>query len=305
MRPLTADREARPAPNPPARREPLIRLKRRDGRRGAQRTWYRRPSLIAGAAGAVLLIGTGAVAWLSGWAADLAAEMGRSARQATVTAGFAIAHVNVVGRESTPRDELLAAIGVGRGDPILFFDVDEARAKIERISWVRAAAVRRMLPDTVLIELSERVPAARWQIDGQTLLIDREGKLLRGPDISAYQHLKRVVGPGAADKAGELFDLLAVEPQLFARVKDAVRVRGRRWDLAFDNGVIVMLPEEGADFAWRHLATLDREKGLLSKAIVAVDLRLPEKLVVKMLSDSVPQPPAAPAPPRKAGGKNA
>lgn len=305
MRPLTADREGRPAPNPPARREPLIRLQRRDGRHRPARAWYRRPSLLAAAAGIMLLAATGTIAWLSGAAADLAAEIGRSARQASATAGFAVAHVNVVGRASTPRDELLAAIGVARGDPILFFDADEARAKIEQISWVRTASVRRMLPDTVFIELAERVPAARWQIDGQTVLVDREGKVLRGPDIAAYQHLRRVVGPGAADKVGELFDMLSVEPALFARVKDAVRVRNRRWDIAFDNGVIAMLPEEGASFAWRHLATLDREKGLLGKAIVAVDLRLPEKLVVKMLSDSVPQPPASPAPPRKAGGKNA
>lgn len=302
MRPLTADRDSRPAPNPPARREPLIRLQRRDSRRKGERPWYKRPSLIAGVAGVTLLVLTGAAAWLSGAASDLAGEIGRSVRRATVAAGFAVDHVKVVGRESTPRAELLAAVGVARGDPILFFDADQARAKIEQISWVRTAAVRRMLPDTVLIELAERVPVARWQIDGQTLLIDRDGKVLRGPDVAAYGHLKRVVGPGAADKVGELFDTLAAEPALFDRVKDAVRIRGRRWDLAFDNGVIIMLPEDGADFAWRHLATLDREKGLLSKAIVAVDLRLPEKLVVKMLSDSVPQPPA---PPRKAGGKNA
>ena len=302
MRPLTADRDMRPAPNPPARREPLIRLQRRDGRRKEARAWYKRPALLAAIVGGVLLAGTVGIAWLTGAAGEFAAGAGRSARHATIAAGFAVAHVKVTGREATPRDELLAAIGVSRGDPILFFDADEARAKIERISWVKTASVRRLLPDTLMIELAERVPAARWQIDGQTLLIDRDGKLLRGPDVTAFPHLKRVVGPGAADKVGELFDMLSSEPELFARVKDAVRVRGRRWDLAFDNGVVVMLPEEGADFAWRHLATLDREKDLLSKAIVAVDLRLPEKLVVKMLSDSVPPPPA---PPRKAGGKNA
>ena len=302
MRPLTADRDGRPAPNPPARREPLIRLQRRDNRRKETRPWYKRPSLIAGAVGAFLIVATAGVTWISGAAADLAANMGRSVRQATIAAGFTVAHVKVSGREATPRDELLAAIGLGRGDPILFFDADEARARIERISWVSSAAVRRLLPDTVFIELAERVPAARWQLDGQLLLIDREGKVLRGPDVAEFPHLKRVVGPGAADKVGELFELLGAEPELFARVKDAVRVRNRRWDLAFDNGVVVMLPEEGADFAWRHLATLDREKGLLSKAIVAVDLRLPDKLVVKMLSDSVPPPPA---PPRKVGGKNA
>jgi cell division protein FtsQ len=300
MRPLTAD--DRPAPNPPARREPLIRLRREGRRRGDAQPWYLRPSLIAAATGVALLAVTIFVAWLSGAVADLAAGIGRSTKEATAAAGFSVQHVKVVGRESTPRDELLAAVGVARNDPILFVDVDAARERIEQISWVKRAAVRRMLPDTVLIDLVERVPVARWQIDGQTVLIDRDGKVLRGPDVEAYRHLKRVVGPGAADKVGELFDMLAVEPELFARVKDAVRIRGRRWDLSFDNGVIAMLPEDGAELAWRHLATLEREKGILGKAIVAIDLRLPEKLVVKMLSDSVPPPPATP---RKAGGKNA
>jgi len=300
MRPLTASRDSRPAPNPPAKREPLIRIGRRKGGAVAAGSRLRRAAITAAV---VIAAGAGGATWIwqSGILGAAAERIEQAATAASVSAGFRIAAVNVVGRNATAREALRQAVGLDRGDPILFFDAEAARQRIERIPMVKSAAVHRQLPDTVLIEIVERVPVARWQIEGRTVLVDRDGKVLSGYEAEGFADLKRIVGAGAATRVGDLFDMLGAEPALYARVKDIVRVRDRRWDISFENGVIVMLPEEGAAEAWRKLAALEREKGLLGRAIVAVDMRLPEKLVVRMMRETVPQPPT---PPKKAG-KNA
>lgn len=299
MRPLTASREARPAPNPPAKREPLIRFGRKTGAStGGARL---RTVAIGVAATLAVVAGGGFWIWKSGALGSVADRIEKAATLASLGVGFQVTDVNVVGRNATAREALLAAVGLNRGDPILFFDAEAARKRIEQIPMVKSASVLRQLPDTVLIEIVERVPFARWQVDGRTVLVDRDGKVLTGYEAEGFGDLKRIVGAGAGPRVGDLLDMLGAEPDLYAKVKDIVRVRDRRWDVAFDNGVIVMLPEEGADQAWKQLAALQRDKGILGRAIAAVDMRLPEKLVVRMMHEAVPQPPV---PPKKAG-KNA
>ncbi|MCW5732453.1 MAG: cell division protein FtsQ/DivIB, partial [Alphaproteobacteria bacterium] len=194
---------------------------------------------------------------------------------------------NVPGRHEPAPAALLAAIGLKRGDPILFFDAEEARRRIERIAWVERASVQRILPDTILINIVERSPHARWQIDGRVLLVDREGKVLSSADPARFGELRRVVGPGAERRARALFEMLEREPELAARVRDAVRVRDRRWDLEFDNGITVQLPEHNAEAAWAQLALMQRERQVLERAVSAIDLRLPGRVVVRLTPEAM------------------
>ena len=105
-----------------------------------------------------------------------------------------------------------------------------------------------------------------------------------------------MVGPGASRAAASLFQMLATEPQLGQRVVNAVRVRDRRWDLDFDNGVTVRLPEDGVADAWAKLAQLEREQKILGRDIAGVDLRLADRVVVRLTPEAM----AA----RKTPGKN-
>jgi cell division protein FtsQ len=238
--------------------------------------------------------------WHSG-RIDTLLVAGRQALALAMTeSGLTVQEIDVQGRDATAPDALLAAVDAARGSPILFFDANAARERIEHIGWVKYATVQRILPGTILIRIVERRPFARWQIDGRTVLIDRDGKVLAEGDPVDFRQLRRVVGPGAADHASELFDTLTAEPTLFARVRDATRVRDRRWDIELDNGVVVYLPEQAAEVAWRHLAIMDREQKLLEKAVIGIDLRLPDRTVVRLS----PEAAAARRPMAKAAGKS-
>jgi cell division protein FtsQ len=328
MRALRIDAIERPAPNPhvkPRARErgeassrrlfaflaPRARAghapvkpgarKRAVSRRKPLPIWLK-PTLIAGTV-LLALAGAGGGGWWlwhSGRIEAALATGNRALVRAMTDAGLTVQEIDVRGRHATASEALLAAVGIKRGDPILLFDADAARERIERIGWVKSAAVQRILPGTILLSIVERRPFVRWQIDGHTVLIDRDGKVLDQSDAEDFRDLRRVVGPGAADHAGELFDMLMAEPALFARVRDAVRVRDRRWDIELDNGMTVRLPEQGAELAWRHLAIMDREQKLLDKALVAIDLRLPDRTVVRL----TPEAAAARRPVAKVAGRS-
>lgn len=140
----------------------------------------------------------------------------------------------------------------------------------------------RRFPDEIFVRLQERRPFARWQNKKKTVVIDRKGEVISQIDNVEFRHLPKVVGAGANERAAELFDLLSKTPTLFTRLQNAVRVRDRRWDLEFGNGVKVLLPEEGSAVAWAKLNELQQDKKILNKGILAIDLRTADRMYVRL-----------------------
>lgn len=276
-------------PLPPARRKPPS-------------VWWRRIR-----SGVMLGLFCGAVAgggyvWLrTDWPARIRGEAQMLIGQAGALVDLRVGEIALRGREHTSLTDIQEAVGIEPGDPILSIDLDAVRRRVEAIGWVKSAAVWRQLPDTVFIEIEERMPYARWQIDHRVRLIDRDGRVLDEEDSRDFAHLLRLVGPGAADKAGDLVQMLDADPQLGRRVANAVRVRERRWDIEFDNGLLVKLPEENPEVAWGRLLDLERRYGLLRRDLEAIDLRLEDRLIVKLMPDADPAASGATA--KKPAGK--
>jgi cell division protein FtsQ len=263
----------------------------------------RRRLVLAGLAATMLAVATGAAVWLapSGLAAQAEASMGARLAGSAKDLGFAIANVSVEGRERETRKAILEALGVKRGAPILALDLAAAKARLEALPWVRAAEIERLLPDTIFVRIAERRPLAFWQRQGKLVLIADDGKIIPAERLNEFGALVVLVGDDAPPLGGALLDMLATEPALFPHVAAAVRVGGRRWNIRLDSGIDVSLPERDPESAWHRLAALDRSESLLGRNIVAVDLRLPDRLVLRL----PPEPPKrAPAKKAKPAGKS-
>ncbi|MBE9603663.1 FtsQ-type POTRA domain-containing protein [Acetobacteraceae bacterium H6797] len=215
-------------------------------------------------------------------------------------AGFAVQEVEVVGRKNTPKELLYSALGVSRGDPILSFSPEAAKERLETISWVEKASIERHLPDRIVIHLTERAPFAIWQNNNRFAIIDREGREVVADRLDAFGPLPLVVGAGANTTAAGLIEQLHDAPDLLARTQALVRISERRWNLRLYNGADVLLPEGHEEAAIRRLAELQQRDALLDRPLAAIDLRLPDKLVLR------PIPTAAPAeqtPQRRGSGR--
>lgn len=277
---------ARRAPSPP---RPRLRRRRITPAMRRAALWVMLIVLVAGGYGAILLsrlpIGQA-----------ILAEAADRALAASAALGLVVGDIEVEGRETTDAATIMAALAARRGTPILAVSPSRAKEQLESLPWVRSAAIERRLPGTIFVRLVERHPLAVWQHAGKQELIDREGAVIPVKDLSRFARLPSVVGDDAASHATALLDMLAREPGLAARVTAAVRVDQRRWNLRIDNAIDVLLPEENSGDAWARLAALERSSSVLKHDIQTVDMRLPDRLVLRAAAP----PPGEAAPVKKA-----
>lgn len=267
-----------------------MRSSRASARRGQRRRrvvplWRARITLAsAGAAGLVAMIGFAWWTWTSGVAPGLAGQVGKALIGTTADLGLTVEEVFVVGRRETPRHQLLDALGVERGSPIVALDIGAARQRLLALPWIREASVERLLPDAVVVRVRERQALALWQNQGEFSLIDNEGGVVQHRDLARFAHLLVVVGDDAPTHARELIAMLERQPDLRGQVEAAVRVSGRRWNLRLAGGIDVRLPEEDVEGAWARLAEYERLNHVLARDVHVVDLRFDNQVIVRPIS---------------------
>ena len=293
-------------PAPRARRDPPspARLRRDDVSRRSRaaeatpsrpsrlRLWLRRRRGLLRPAG-LGLVGAGLLvaATLAVIAADpygRLASAWEGAAEIAGDAGLTVQEVVLEGSRYTPTELVREALSVRRGDPILAFSPQEAKERLEMIAWVEHAHVERHLPGLIRVRIEERRPFAIWQRDGRFAVIDREGMVVASENIGAFGRLPLVVGTGAERVAAGMVDLLETMPVVQERTHALVRVGERRWNLRLRNGTDVLLPEGQEPAAIARLVELQAKQGLLDRPLAAIDLRQPDKLVLRLPPGSQP-----------------
>ena len=236
----------------------------------------------------VLMAGAAAIAL------DLPAKAAFSAGEAVGSAGFRVDGYQIVGLKQMDRklvdavviDELRrAAASAGKTKPAQpLVDVTRIRERLLRFGWVQDARVSRRLPDTLVIDIVERTPSALWQDRQRLALIDSDGVVLDRVKVDNMPDLPLVIGPGANARAGQLKAILADAPTMQAQLASATWVGGRRWDLSFQSGEIIALPEgeQAARAALAKFAKADQSNGLLGRGLMRFDLRIPGKMIVRL-----------------------
>lgn len=218
----------------------------------------------------------------SGWVSEQVATTSTSFMNATADAGLSVQDVVVSGRARANADEILAALDLERGSPILGVDMSAARERIESIGWIASVEIARRLPDVIYVRVVERQPLAIWQHDGKSALVDREGKIIQRSGLETFSEFPLIVGEGAPQQAAQLIDLLSAYPSVAKETEAAIRVSDRRWNLRLHNGIDVRLPEKNIATALDRLEEFQRDHDLFDRDVIAVDLRVPDRLIVRV-----------------------
>ena len=202
------------------------------------------------------------------------------------TLGLGIGVVTVSGATHMSERKILEIAGVDGKKSLLFFDVAQARARLEADPLIKQASVRKLYPNHIVIEIVERTPYAVWQKDGDVRAIGADGAPIAEVDDGRYADLPFVVGEGANERVREFVRLLSAMDELRPRVEAGVLVDQRRWNLRLKSGLDVKLPESDPEAAIGELLTLQRQSRILEKDALALDFRIPGRVFVRLSEEA-------------------
>ena len=242
----------------------------------------------AGVAATVLLLlgSTGFGVVKGGHLADFTEALSDTRNAIANSAGFRITAVAINGRRQLTQDEVLAIGGVNGRSSLLFLDAATVRDKLKANPWIGEATVLKLYPGQIQIDIVERTAFALWQNDGRLAVISDDGAVLEPYLSRRFMSLPLVVGKGADTHARDFLALLDRYPQVKSQTKAAIFVGERRWNLRLKDGLDIRLPEHDVGNALAALSKLDREDRLFSRDIVAVDMRLPDRMTVQLSEDA-------------------
>lgn len=214
----------------------------------------------------------------------ITAKANEEIAQAVGKAGFEVKKVEVLGVNRIDQMKIYDLALNQKNRSMASVDLDALRNDLMKYGWVEDARVSRRLPDTLVIDIVERTPTAVWQNKQKLALIDVNGVVLEPVSVATMPDLPLVIGPNANVQTKELDKLLTEAPALKPLLAGATWVGNRRWDLRFQSGETLSLPE-GDDDAKKALANFARMDGmnrLLGRGIVRFDMRDPERFVLKL-----------------------
>src|SRR3984893_12184243 len=249
-----------------------------------ERYWPRRSGI---AATVLILLGSLSLGLVKGGhVEEFTTALSDTRKVIANSAGFRITSVAINGRKQLSQDEVLATGGVNGRSSLLFLDASTVRAWLKANPWIASSTSSKFYPGQLQIDSIERSAFALWQRDGRISVISDDGAVLEPYLSRRFVSLPLVVGRGAETRARDFLALLARYPQVNSVTKAAIFVGERRWNLRLKDGLDIRLPENDVGNALAELSRLDKEDKLFSRDIVAVDMRLPDRLTVQLSDDA-------------------
>jgi cell division protein FtsQ len=195
--------------------------------------------------------------------------------------------INISGNDRTQRAEVIKIVNLAKRD---FPNKEDFRYKsaIENLiddiqthlHWVKEVTISRSLPNVLNIDLVEYVPFAIWQSGNRKYIIDRNGSKIPFEDIKGLGEMIILSGDSANVNARSLFNIFTIDSSLSRNVYSATWVGNRRWDIRFENGLLIKLPENDIAIAWQNLIKIYNMPGSII-GLKMIDLRITGKIYLE------------------------
>lgn len=238
----------------------------------------------------LFLLACGATGFVSGGHYDaVKREHGSLSDALARSFGFGIESIAVAGNTELQREEVIALSGINLQASLPFLDPKAVQARLMQVPLIAEASVGKLYPDRLKIDIKERVPFAIWQQDGHVQVIAADGTPIENLNDARFLRLPHVVGKGANLRVKEFVALLDSAPDLAGQIRAGTLVSGRRWTLKLQNGVDVKLPEEGAEAALKAFSNLEHAAHISGRAVLAIDLRIPDRVIVRLTEEAAAQ----------------
>lgn len=201
---------------------------------------------------------------------------------ATAMVGLKVQEVRIKGQVEASEGDIIRSLNLQKHASMVMFDAAAARKRIQSMPWIEEVSIRKTYPGSVEIVIKERQPFALWQSGKVVSILDLEGQIITGLEDNKFNSLILLVGERADMEGPAFLETLSRFTVVESRVRAAVLVAGRRWNLILDNGLEVKLPQSNIEQALSRMATLQSDNELLDRDIQTIDLRIAGRMAVRL-----------------------
>ena len=201
---------------------------------------------------------------------------------------FEVKDIRINGTEKTNPDELRQILTPNLNN-LISFDKDHAKSLLEQVGWVKRVNIKKIYPNTLIINIIETDPFAIYYDNQNNYLIDIDGQIISSnPDINVYKNLLIVRGEEAKTKLNEIIKEINIYfPDVRNRINELEFIEKRRWNLFLSGNLLIKLPDTEIKESLNNLKMLFEDKQVLESNIIEVDLRIKGRAVIKVDGEQV------------------
>ena len=206
--------------------------------------------------------------------------------QFLINNGFKIKNILIIGTHNLSEDYVINIINTQNHINILNVNLHTIYNKIIQNSWVEETYVERILPDTIKIKVLEKKPIAIWQNQKGNKLITINGDVISHANVNKFKNSFPIIkGEKSKENISTILKILETNKNFAKNIWSLTFINQRRWDLHFNQGLIVRLPSQDVIKAWQKIIKLQTNYNILNLRLTEIDLRNPEQILGKINFD--------------------
>ena len=201
---------------------------------------------------------------------------------------FQIKNVIIEGSEKSNISEIENNVTEFKGN-LIGLNLNSIKEIVESSEWVKRASIKKVLPSTLKINVTENDPYAIYFQEGKSFLIDLDGSIITEINLNNYEDdLLFVRGENSPELLEQLIrDISIAFPNLTQTLEEVEFIEKRRWNLKLNNKLLVKLPDENIQQSLKNLKQLFEEQEVMESNIIEIDLRIQGRAALKVLDGKI------------------
>ena len=210
----------------------------------------------------------------------------KPSNQFLINNGFKIENVLITGTLNLSNNYVKDIIEIYKDTSIFNIDLSLIYNKIKQNSWVKQVSIERVLPNIIKIKIIENEPIAIWQNKKDNKLITANGDIIFDGNVNDFKNDFPIIkGEKSVENIFSILKILNTNKKFSKNIWSLTFINERRWDLHFNQGLVVRLPSKGIKKAWQKIIRLQKNYNVLNLRLTEIDLRNPKQILGKINFD--------------------
>ena len=210
----------------------------------------------------------------------------KPSNQFLINNGFKIENVLITGTRNLSDNYIKDIIEIYKDRSIFNIDLSSVYNKIKQNSWVRKVSIERVLPNIIKIKILENQPIAIWQNKKNNKLITANGDIIFDGNVNDFKNDFPIIkGNKSKENISSILEILETNQNFYENIWSLTFINERRWDLHFNQGLVVRLPSKDIKKAWEKIIRLQKNYNVLNLKLTEIDLRNPKQILGKINFD--------------------